>query len=238
MNSMDFSRDLTGTLTSLPPPTLGSLCTAPSPGSLAAAALSSDDAAAAALHWFQNIPCQPPHTVPGYHSAPQTLAELSATPHSITPRDRVVQALSRTIRALVVHALTQTVRDLQEDNEIAEYLEHIAELKAQRGWRDSHIAESKVQIAEAHAHTEAQLRKLYELQLLAPTCEACHITFNEKNKEGKIEVKASRNATVCSASLGDPDCPKRRKAQEMYDRRAEQKGVDQTALHGDESTGD
>lgn len=192
MDSMDFSRGLTETRASLPTPALDSVCTAPSPGTSAAAALDSDSATAAAYQWFMRIPRDPSPTVPGSPLTPQALAALFATPH-----DRAVQALK------------QTVKGLQEEKEIATYLEQREELK--------------VQVAESHARIEAQRRTLYELQLLAPTCEACHINFNKRNNEGKIEVKANRNATVCSTKIGDPECPTRRKAQEMYDRRAEQK---------------
>lgn len=212
MDSMDFSRGPTETRASLPAPALDSVCTAPSPGTSAAAALDSDSATAAAYQWFMRIPRDPSPTVPGSPLAPQALAALFATPHDSTPHDREVQTLKQTVRAL------------QEEKEIAEYLKQSEELK--------------VQIAELHAHTEAQRRKLHELQLLAPTCEVCHTPLDRRDKDGKIEAKASRNATVCSARLGDPACAARRKTQKMHKRRAAPKEVGQTALNDYESTGD
>lgn len=119
--------------------------------------------------------------------------------------------------------LTRKVSDLREELQIRDLLEQKAELL--------------VQLAQKDVRREQLKRELYELQLLLHTCEVCHIAFNKRTEEGSIEVKAQKNATVCSAKLGDSVCcAKLQKAQEVAKSRAEKAG--QTALNDYESTGD
>ena len=64
----------------------------------------------------------------------------------------------------------------------------------------------KVRDSQEELQIKQLQRELYELQLLAHTCEICYFAFNKKKEDGSIEVKAIKSTRVCSAVIGDPNC--------------------------------
>jgi hypothetical protein len=151
----------------------------------------------APIHALTSIPANNITHIPS-QPLPAPLKPVNGSAyHYITPHDKAVTALKR------------VARDLEEQHERAELQREIEALKG-KIWRTL-------------TATEALKRENYELELLAATCGVCHLAFNARTENGKIKVNASKNATVCSAKLGDPNCAKRQKAQDVADRREAEK---------------
>ena len=158
-------------------------------------------------HRLMRIHPELPSTVPGYPPSPY-----------VSPQEKARQALMR------------TARDFEEKLQNRGWQERIADLEVQ-------LAQKDVQMAQKDVRLEQLQRELYELQLLSHTCEICHFAFNKKREDGKLEIIAIKSTRVCSATIGDPNCAKRQKADSVAERRAEQKRTDQIALNDYESTG-
>jgi ribosomal protein L37AE/L43A len=117
------------------------------------------------------------------------------------------------------------VRDLQEELELKDLQELVAELR--------------VLLAQKDAHIEQLKRELYELQPLLQTCEKCHVALHKRKKGGIwIDAKPSKNATVCSEAIGDPACAARRKADNVAEGRAAKTQQEQVAANDNESVAD